>query len=222
MDALVQRYVSASAVLANNQVGTLQSAITTASTTAGESRMGDLVADIYLAATSGAAYGSKAAQIAFTNPGGLRANLASTTVTYGNLFSVLPFGNYLVTMDLTGTQIQRLLEQQWEAPNGSRVLQVSNGFTYSWSASTAAGLPAGSGSRVVAGTMKLNGVAIDMNKTYRVTVNNFMAGGGDNFTVLLGGTNLQSGDVDIDAAVNYFRSMGIVATPSATRITRVP
>ena len=224
MAALVQRYVDLSAPINNSVIGTLAAPLTRTQNSAGESKMGDLVGDIYLAGSSGPAYGNKAAQIAFSNVGGIRTDLTtSLQVTFGQLFAVMPFGNNLTTMDLTGAQILRLLEQQWEAPQpaGGRVMQVSNGFSYTWDGSKPAGAAAGTGNRVVADSMKLNGTPIDLSKTYRVTVNNFMSTGGDNFTVLKSGTNVQQGDVDIDAGAAYFRKFGTVPEPAQNRISRI-
>jgi 5'-nucleotidase len=223
MDALVTRYAGLTAPITGQVIGNMPAAVDKTVNTAGESKMGDIVADIYLNGSTGAAYGSKPGQIGFANAGGVRASLPNAVVTYGDLFTVMPFGNNLVTVDLTGTQILRLLEQQWEAgqPAGGRIMQVSSSFTYSWDASKPEGAAAGTGNRVVAGSMKLNGTPIDLTKTYRVTVNNFMSTGGDNFTVLKSGTNLQAGDIDIDAGVAYFKSLGTVPTPSQSRIVRV-
>lgn len=223
MAALIQKYVDKSSVVTNEVIGNITEPITRTVNTAGESKMGDIVADIYLAGSSGPAYGDKAARIAFTNVGGVRSDLTSLSVTFGQLFAVMPFGNNLLTMDLTGQQILRLLEQQWESiqPAGGRVMQVSKGFSYTWDASKPEGAATGTGNRVVEGSMKLNGVAIDLSKIYRVTVNNFMAAGGDNFSVLLSGKNIQQGDVDIDAGAAYFRAKGTVPTPVLNRITRI-
>lgn len=147
----------------------------------------------------------------------------SGQATFGQLYAVMPFGNSMVTMNLAGAQILRLLEQQWEAPQsaGGPVLQVSSGFTYTWDASKPAGAAAGQGNRVVPASLKLNGVAIDPAKTYRVTVNNFMASGGDNFTVLKQGTNQQAGPVDIDVFEDYFKARSPVSPSAANRITRL-
>ena len=223
MAALIQKYVDKSSVVTNEVIGNITEPITRTVNTAGESKMGDIVADIYLAGSSGPAYGDKAARIAFTNVGGVRSDLTSLSVTFGQLFAVMPFGNNLSTMDLTGQQILRLLEQQWESiqPAGGRVMQVSKGFSYTWDASKPEGAATGTGNRVVEGSMKLNGVGIDLSKIYRVTVNNFMAAGGDNFSVLLSGKNIQQGDVDIDAGAAYFRAKGTVPTPVLNRITRI-
>ena len=224
MAALVQRYVDATAAVTNIQIGSLTTFLSRTASTAGESKMGDLVADIYLNGSSGPEYGNRPAEIALANPGGIRASLeTSLQVSYAQLFAAMPFGNTLTTMDLTGTQLLRLLEQQWETPQpaGGRVLQISNGFSYSWDASQPAGAAGGSGNRIVAGSMMLNGTPIDLNKTYRITVNNFLSTGGDNFKVLLSGSNVQQGYTDIVAGEAYFRKLGTIPTPSQARITRI-
>ena len=223
VDATVQRFANLTAPITNQVIGNLQAPVDRTQNSAGESRLGDIIADFYLDGSTGPAYGNRPAQIALSNPGGIRANLTRTTVTFGDLFSVVPFGNNLVTLDLTGQQLLRLLEQQWEAPQpvAGRVMQVSNGFTYTWDGSKPNNAPAGTGNRVVPGSMRLNGQPIDMARTYRVTVNNFMATGGDNYTVLRSGTNSQAGDIDIDVGVAYFRRLGTVPTPPQNRISRI-
>ena len=224
VDALVQRAVTLAAGLSNTTIGMLSGALDRRASPAGETTLGNVVTDAYVAATSGASYPGKPAQIAFTNPGGLRNELTQgLQVTYGQLFSVLPFNNTLVSMDLTGQQLLRMLEQQWEQPHTTHgtILASSAGFEYSWDARQPAGAASGKGQRVVPGSMRLNGVAIDMNQTYRVTVNNFMAEGGDNFTVLREGLARQQGDIDVDAVVAYFKAAGTVRVPALGRIKRV-
>ena len=101
--------------------------------TAGESPLGDIIADAQLAATSASANGG--AVIAFTNPGGVRTDIARKedgAVTYADMFASQPFRNQLVTMTLTGKQIKDMLEQQWRDPKRPRILQVSKGFSYAW------------------------------------------------------------------------------------------
>ncbi|MBS0344845.1 MAG: bifunctional metallophosphatase/5'-nucleotidase [Proteobacteria bacterium] len=237
IDAAVQSYVSLAATLKNQVVGSITADIKRAllSNTATPTRdetaegpMGDVMADVYLS-------GGPQADIAFINPGGVRADLIyknGGAVTYGDLLTVAPFGNTLATVDLTGAQIVRLLEQQWEAPNCSaktgangcgRMLQPSNTFSYSWDAARPAGAAVGSGNRVVAGSLKLNGVAMDMGKTYRVTLNSFMAPGpGDNFSVVTtSGTNVtNSGVIDIDAFVGFMKK-NLNLAPPAPRVTRL-
>ena len=224
IDALVQRYVTLTAPITSIVLGSLTGPLERKTNTAGESTLGDAVADAFLASSSDASYGPTPAQIAFTNPGGLRADLSSgLQVSFGQLYNVLPFGNNLVTMNLSGDQLLRLLEQQWESPQpaGGRILPLSQGLTYTWDASKPEGAAPKTGARIVPGSLKLNGTAIEAGKTYRVTVNNFMASGGDNFTVLTAGTNVQQGAIDIDAASAYFKAKGTVSTPILNRITRI-
>jgi 5'-nucleotidase len=120
-------------------------------------------------------------------------------------------------MTLTGAQIDTLLEQQFNnpGPGESRMLQVSAGFTYSWSASAPVG------SKVDGSTIKINGVTVNPAASYRVTVNSFLADGGDNFFVLKDGTNRLGGDVDLDALDKYFQTHSPVAPGPQNRITRV-
>jgi 5'-nucleotidase len=234
--AIVDQAVTLAAPLQNQPLGqitaTFNGSVTSGSakSDAGEATVGDVLADAYLAATQGSAY-VPPAQIALANSGGLRADLvydATTTppglLTFGMLYGVAPFGNYMVTMDLTGQQLLRVLEQQWETPvapgaSAKGPMQVSQGFTYQWDSAADAGAPVGQGARVVASTMKLNGAAIDPSATYRVTVNNFMATGGDNFTVFTQGKNQQQGVLDIDAFVSYAKAHTPLSPSTTPRIT---
>jgi len=150
-----------------------------------------------------AATRDQGAQIGFMNPGGIRKDLEAggdLSVSFGQAQAVLPFGNTLVVMDLTGEQLRTLLEQQWARPVSSdpSVLQVSSGFTYRWDEKQP------KGSRVVPGSMKLGGAAIEDGKTYRVVANNFLAEGGDNFPVFAKAANkVDTGMRDLDALIDY-------------------
>ena len=224
-DALVQRYAKLTAKHAEVPVARITGFLDRKANAAGESTLGDVVADAYLAATTDADYGARAAQIAFVNAGGMRNDLnRDLTVTYGHLYTVHPFGNNLVTLDLTGQQLLRLLEQQWESPQppGGRILSVSSGFSYVWDARQPEGAAPGTGQRVVRGSMTLHGQPIDLAKTYRVTINSFMVSGGDSFTVFTEGRRLQEGGLDLDALTQYFRSKKAVAVPARDRIHRRP
>lgn len=224
VEKIVRRYGELSAPLADKEVGRLTMPLSRRPNVAGESTLGALVADAYLAGTSGAGYGNRAAQIALTNPGGLRADLASSlAVTYGQLYSALPFHNNLVTMDLTGAQLLRVLEQQWERPQptGGRILPVSQGFSYTWDASMPEGAEKGQGHRVVPGSMRLHGKPIAMDKRYRVTVNSFMASGGDALSVFRQGRNVQEGEIDLDVVADYLRRKGTLPPPQMGRIQRL-
>ena len=140
--------------------------------------------------------------IAFTNPGGIRTDIAKKddgAVTYADVFASQPFRNQLVTMTLTGQQIKDVLEQQWADPKRPRILQVSEGFSYAWDGSK------GDGERIIAERMALNGAPIDPAARYRVTVNNYLAVGGDGFTVFKHGADPLTGIYDVDALYDYFR-----------------
>ena len=224
IDQIVRRYGDLTATIADVVVGRISSVLDRKVNAAGESTLGAVLADAFLAGTSDSSYGAKAAQIAFTNRGGLRSDLSSSlTVTFGQLFSVIPFNNNLITMDLTGEQLLRLLEQQWEKPQppGGRIMSVSHGFSYTWDASQPEGAAPGSGHRVVTGSMKLQGAPIEMNKTYRITVSDFMASGGDSYNLLKQGRNLQTGELDSVVAKLYFRVKGVVQAPVLDRISRL-
>ncbi len=182
----------------------------------GESPLGDIIADAQLAATSTAESGG--AVMAFTNPGGVRTDIArkdNGAVTFADLFASQPFRNQLVTLTLSGKQIKDMLEQQWLDPKRPRILQVSKGFGYAWDNAR------GNGERVIAERMALNGVPIDPALRYRITVNNFLSTGGDGFTVLRDGTALQTGVYDSDALLTYFRDNSPLSPTAADRIFRL-
>ena len=214
---LVAHYDSLSAVPKARVIGIITQAISRTANTAGESALGDVIADAQLAATNGAATGQ--AVVTFMNPGGIRADLpfnAGGQVTYGDAFTVQPFGNSLVTLTLTGAQIKTLLETQFSGCNGqasNRILQVSNGFNYAYTAAGACN------SRVT--SMTLNGAAVNPAAAYRVTVNSFLADGGDGFAVLVQGGQRLGGAVDTDAFEAYLlANPGGVAPGPQNRITR--
>ena len=223
---LVAAYKAAVSPLANMVVGTITAAMGNTAAASGEMPAGDLIADAQLQATQPAALGG--AVMAFMNAGGVRSpgfvKSAVATypydLTYGNAFTVQPFGNSLVTMTLTALQIKTVLEQQFANCLGqgsaNRVMQISNGLNYSWDTLGTCGTRI----RHLAFTptdvtvyppvitgptdnLVINGVVQSPAKTYRVTVNNFMATGGDGFSTLIGGTGVQGGAQDIDALVAY-------------------
>ena len=222
LSALINEYEILSAPLANAVIGTTTSDISRAGNDAGESALGDIIADAQLAAT--ASPGTGDAVVAFMNPGGIRNDItfasggveADGEFTFGEAFGTQPFGNSLVTMTLTGAQIDALLEQQFDnpGPGGSRILQVSTGFAYSWDGTAPVG------ARVDESTITINGAPISPTGEYRVTVNSFLADGGDNFTVLSDGTDRLGGEVDLDALVTYFGANSPVAPGPQDRITR--
>lgn len=220
--ALVDKYKTLSAPFANRVIGTIAADLLRAANPAGESVLGNVIADAQLAATSPAGFGE--AKVAFMNPGGVRADLKAAPpvggeavgeVTYGEAFTVQPFGNSLVTMTLTGAQIDTLLEQQWVGQTSPRILHPSVGFSYTWSASGP------NGSKVDPATIKIGGVVVDPAASYRVTVNSFLADGGDNFVVLREGTNRLGGAQDLDAFEAWLKANTNLAPPPLNRISTV-
>jgi 5'-nucleotidase len=209
---IIGKYDALSAPIANRVVGSATADITRAANPAGESALGDVIADAQLASTAPSDFGG--AVVAFMNPGGIRADIAAGDVTYGELFTVQPFSNTMTVKTMTGDMIYRLLEQQFDnpGPGQDRFLQVSAGFTYSYNRSAPAG------SRVA--NVAINGTPVDRAASYRVAMNSFLATGGDGFSVFNEGTDQLGGEVDLDALVKYFMEHTPVAPGPQNRITR--
>jgi 5'-nucleotidase len=214
--ALLEAYDKFAAPIADRRAGSITETLSRAPNEAGESALGDIIADAQLAATRADKDGGAA--IAFTNPGGLRADITKKsdgTVSYADVFASQPFRNQLVTLTLTGSQIKNMLEQQWLDPRRPRILQVSKGFSYAWDNAKP------NGDRVIAASMSLNGERIDPAKSYRVTVNNYLSVGGDGFTVLKEATAPQIGVFDADALYAYFQANSPIAPMAPDRIKRL-
>jgi len=213
--ALLSAYDRVSAPIADRRAGTVTETLSRTPNDAGESVLGDIIADAQLAATGAADKGG--ATMAFTNPGGIRTDIAKKedgVVSYADVFSSQPFRNQLVTLTLKGAAIKQMLEQQWLDPKRPRILQVSNGFAYAWDASKPFG------EHVIADRMMLNGTRIEPETPYRVTVNNYLALGGDGFTAIKGGTDAQFGIYDSDALFAYFQANSPLAPVAQNRIAR--
>ena len=215
IEKIIGRYAAAAEPLAQRVVGSLSASIVRAPSQSLESPLGNLVADSQLAATRSPERGS--AQIAFMNPGGVRADLLVPTgggpVTYSQLFSVQPFGNSLVVKSMTGAQIKALLEQQFKNIASPRVLFCSAGFSYSYDLKRAAG------SRI--SDMRLAGVAISPAAVYRVAMNSFLASGGDGFSAFAEARDALGGELDVDALESYLKSKPGLPPPATDRITRL-
>jgi 5'-nucleotidase len=214
--ALLEAYDKFAAPIANRRAGSIIETLSRTPNEAGESALGDIIADAQLAATRTDKDGGAA--IAFTNPGGLRADITKKsdgTVSYADVFASQPFRNQLVTLTLTGSQIKNMLEQQWLDPRRPRILQISKGFSYAWDNAKP------NGERVIAASMALNGERIDPAKSYRVTVNNYLSVGGDGFTVLKEATAQQIGVFDADALYVYFQANSPIAPMAPDRIRRL-
>jgi 5'-nucleotidase len=212
---LVERYRRAAEPAAARVVGRLSGPATRESTPAGENALGNLIADAQLAATRAPERGG--AQIAFMNPGGVRADLepaADGSVTFGQIYAVQPFGNTLAVRSFTGRQIKAILSQQWASGTNSveqpQILLPSAGFTYAYDLSKPAG------ERIV--DVRLNGEPLRDDQVYRVAISNFLASGGDNFTVFREGTEQVGGPLDLDALEAYFRAHPRLVPPATNRI----
>jgi 5'-nucleotidase len=218
--SLISTYTKLVAPIANRVIGHLAGGATSVSRStddSGESPLGNLVADAQRTDPS-TVTGGRTPEIAFMNPGGIRADLATSggAVTYGSAFAVQPFNNYDVSMDLTGQQVLTLLGQQWSGTNAAspRILQVS-GITYSYARS-------GTSYSLRPETVKVGGVALDPARTYRVVANSFLADGGDGFSTFADARNKYIGGLDIDAFASFL-GRNDPFTPAATdRITLVP
>ena len=241
LNNLVAGYESIATPLANRVIGSIAGALSNVADATGRQPAGFVIADSQLAATSQPGFGD--AVVALMNPGGVRspgftypssaANEGDGNVTYGEAFTVQPFGNSLVTMTLTGQQLKNVLEQQFRGcgtQNGNRLMQPSASLRYEFT--PAAGWSIGNTTVlntacnwVNANTIQINGVKVEPTSSYRVTVNNFMATGGDNYVEFKQGTNLLGGAVDIDALEAYFQTSGTVAVPNFVaqpRMSNVP
>jgi 5'-nucleotidase len=221
--ALLAHYLNLAASASLRIVGSQTAGVTRDANDAGESALGDLVADALLAASADPALGG--AVVALVNPGGLRENLVyppqignaePVPITYADVFSVMPFGNMLEVKSLSGDAVRRLLEQQFDNPRpGARtILQISRGFTYTYDLSRPAGR------RVDPASMTIDGRPLDSRTRYRVAMSNFLWAGGDRFSVAGLGTDAITVGPDLDALIAYLDAHSPVAPGLPSRIRR--
>ncbi|MEU6954779.1 bifunctional metallophosphatase/5'-nucleotidase [Streptomyces sp. NPDC045714] len=221
MTRLIDRWNKLAAPIASKPQGWISADINGRGSTAPEKPLGNVIADAQLEGLAPADKGG--AEVAFMNPGGIRADLVHKAsgsegdgvVTYGEAFTVQPFTNMMNVVDLTGAQLVTALQQQVSGSNEAspKILQVSEGLTYTLD------LTKSGADRVVAGTIRLNGAAIDPAKTYRVAMNEFLAGGGDGFAALGAGTNKLVGASDLDLFNAYLAAHSTAAAPLAPPAT---
>ncbi|MEU2112111.1 bifunctional metallophosphatase/5'-nucleotidase [Streptomyces sp. NPDC019507] len=220
MTQLIDRWNTLAAPIANKPVGYISADIENPADAA-ERPAGNLIADAQLEGMAPADKGG--AQLALMNPGGIRAGLVHKAsgsegdgvVTYGEAFTVQPFTNMMTAVDLTGAQLITALQQQVSGSNQAapKILQVSKGFTYTLDMTKAGA------DRIVTDSVRLNGEAIDPAKTYRVAMNEFLAGGGDGFAVLKEHKNKLVGASDLDLLNAYFAAHSSPAAPLAPPAT---
>lgn len=235
---IVTAYNTLVAPISSVVIGSITQAMPNTSNVACNSDNGQMLADAQLAATAPAQFGG--AVIAFMNRGGVRADFTYPTsaanegagnITYGEAYTVQPFGNSLVTMTVTAQDLKNVLEQQFAGCRGqsataTRMMHHSAGFKYSWDGSQAcnsrisnATLTDANG--VIDTLVDSTGTVVNPTKTYRITVNNFMATGGDSFTTFLNGTNLLGGAQDIDALSAYLANFNMANGNNAYDPTNV-
>ena len=212
--ALINAYRSQAEPLMKRVVGSTTAVIARGRTETGETALGDMIADSMLAAARRA---EPATQIAFMNPGGIRADLPFNPggqLTFADIFAVQPFGNDLVVLTLTGAEIDAVLKQQFQ-PGGNNILQVSDGFAFTWRQ------PAGQPIEIIPGSIKLDGAPLVPTQNYRVVTNNFLAGGGDSFTAFKSGKDKVTVGSDLEALETYVTANSPLAATSKGRIKRV-
>ncbi|MGW8887240.1 bifunctional metallophosphatase/5'-nucleotidase [Streptomyces sp. NPDC055749] len=221
MTALIARWNTLAAPIAGRPQGFISADINGRGSTVPEKPLGNLIADAQLEGLAPADKGG--AQVAFMNPGGIRSDLVYTAsgsegdgvVTYGEAFTVQPFTNMMNVVDLTGAQLIAALQQQVSGSNEAspKILQVSEGLTYTLDMTKTGA------ARVVVDSVKLNGAAIDPAASYRVAMNEFLAGGGDGFPALGQGTNKLVGASDLDLFNAYLAAHSTASAPLAPPAT---
>lgn len=232
---LIDTYNTLVEPIANEVIGQIAEATSLSRTpdaNGGDSPLGNLIADAQKADESVVTTEGEAPVIALMNPGGIRADLVENDagdVTYGAAFSVQPFNNFMVSMDLTGAQIKALLNEQWnganEASSARKILQVS-GISYTWDASLAdqPSTDALVGDVLVDedGVADTAMVPLEDGTTYRVVANSFLSDGGDSFTTFKAGTDKLVGGLDIDSLRSYLLANDPVNVTTTNRISQQP
>ena len=195
-------------------VSHLPKSITRASVPSGENPLGNLIADAQWAVTAAPDKGNS--DFALMNPGGVRADLLMPAgggpVSYGQIFSVQPFGNTLVVKSFTGHQVKELLEQQFLNASKPKVLFPSAQLRYS------VDLKQAPGQRV--NLIFIKDAALQLNQLYRITMNSFLSTGGDGYTVFNQGTESLGADLDVDALAQYLSQHPGIEPAATDRIQK--
>ncbi|MGR3763093.1 bifunctional metallophosphatase/5'-nucleotidase [Rossellomorea sp. NS-SX7] len=199
---MVDAYSADKQMMLGQKMGKADAPITKEKTDSGERPIGNLIADSHRQ--------NMGTDIAFMNPGSIRANLDEGELTWGELYTMLPFGTNLVKVSLTGAELKEALEQQWTG-NFQTIMQTS-GLHYTWDKE------APPGQKVVEMT-DADGNAIQPEQTYTVTMTNYLATGGDGFTAFKKGTDTVEGPPTLDSFITYIiESGGSIAPPELGRI----
>jgi 5'-nucleotidase len=216
IQALINRYNVLIAPIRDRVIGNLSGPLTRAADNTGESTAGNAIADAQLFASR-----SEGAVAAFMNPGGVRTDIDAGPVTYGEAFAMQPFGNNLTTITLTGAQLYEMLKQQWCGAPSARILLPSATVHYTVDPTkVTVGAPCATAQNP-ASNLTIDGTPVVDGQTYRITVNSFLADGGDTFPVLPQGTDRVGGVVDTDAFEQYLAANPNLAPPALNRIELV-
>lgn len=216
--AIIARYRPYYATAARRVIGAITATIARRPNAAGESALGDLIADAQLEAARRVAGPDIAAAI--MNDGGIRADLVAggagptSAITYEALYTAQPFGNAIQVKSITGEELRRALEQQFEGPDRG-LLQISSTLTYRYDRTRPAG------QRVEAGSIRIGGAPVDPSRSYRIAMNEFIAGGGDGFAALAPKPVEVSCGTDLDALVAYISAHSPIAAPRGNRISGI-
>ncbi|EEL49435.1 MULTISPECIES: bifunctional metallophosphatase/5'-nucleotidase [Bacillus cereus group] len=186
----IDQYKEKIAPLVNEVVGKSTAPLDRKQNAAGESTLGNLIADAQRATMQ--------SQIALMNPGGIRNDLDAGDITWGELYGIQPFGNQLIKVNLTGQDIRDILNQQWQKDK-TRMLQIS-GIQYTWDANKADG-------EKITNIHLTNGEELVASKTYSVVANAFLASGGDGFVSFKNGKDAETGPNDFEALVDYVKQV---------------
>lgn len=206
--AYVQRYADAVRVKKERPVGKISGSSPKPALATHESSLGNLIADGQLEATR-----AVGAQLALMNNTGIRNDLIVSpdgTVTFGALFAVQPFANELITKTFSGAQLKALFEQQFDGQSFDQAFSPSANVSFAFDLSRPLG------QRVF--DILIDGRPIDPAASYRVTMNSFLAGGGDSFTIFREGRDTVTGGLDLDAMEAWITAVPIQTLPALGRV----
>lgn len=206
--AYVGQYRDAVQQLRERPVGKVSAATGKPPVATAESRLGNLIADSQLAATR-----AQGAQFALMNNTGIRNDLTlgpDNIVTFGTIFAIQPFANELKTMTLSGAELKELFEQQFDGQSFDQAFSPSGNVAFAFDLSRPLG------SRVF--DVRIDGKPIDPAADYRLTMNSFLAGGGDSFTTFRKGRNVVTGGSDLDALEAWIVAEPVRELPALGRI----
>ncbi|MEZ0446600.1 bifunctional metallophosphatase/5'-nucleotidase [Cellulomonas sp. ICMP 17802] len=216
---IISRYTGFLGPIASQVVGYIGGTIQgrgctpTVCAASGETPAGDLIADAQLEGMNVDPLNPAGADFAIMNPGGIRGDFncvpatSPCAQTYEQAFTVQPFTNIMNVVQMSGADVLTMFGQQWTTQNGSnKILQVSANVSEVIRATGAT-----NENRLV--SVSVDGVPVDPAATYRVAMNEFLGGGGDNFVAIRNGTKVFVGKSDLDVLIAYLGAHSSQAAP---------